>query len=103
MNNSDVHNHLSDKEIRDFLGKQLQQCFLGQAGNTTEWLEKEIARLQKRLEVTRQYIALQKLVKNHGWQDFDISDEIPYDRETYFNFIGTVDEYEELLKQLDKE
>ncbi len=100
MENKDIHNWLSDKEIRDFLGKELNKSHVLAS---IEFLEQEIKKLQEMLEKRKRYLVVQSLISEKGWNDFDISDEISYNSETYFPFIGTLDEYDELIAKIESE
>ena len=103
MKNSDIHNHLSKKEVRDFLGKQLVHCYRNGAMTDTAWLESKIKEYQSSLDLAYQYNAILKLIAGQVWQEWDVSENVPYDSESYFCFIGTAEEYEDLLKRIEAE
>jgi hypothetical protein len=99
MINENIHDHLSDKEVRDYLSREYQKSIVGI--DSVEWIQKEIERLQNIMEISLIRQAVKKLIDDRGWQVFDISDKIPYNRETYFDFVGTVEEYENLLRIME--
>lgn len=99
MQNINIHQGMDKKEIRDFLAKELQKGF---AEAPIEFLENEIKRLQECLERSKKYEACMTLIRQNGWEIFDISDDIAdYHKETYFPFVGTEEE-KNLLKSKEK-
>ena len=101
MDNKNIHEDFSQKEIRDYLAKELK-LYEGSAISIKS-LEKQIETLQERLRQAKNYESVLHLIEEKCWQDWDISEYIPYDRETYFPFIGTKDEFNKLLELLKKE
>src|SRR5574337_1063376 len=100
MDNKDIHNGLDKKEIRDFLGQcERREGILGRSSEIED-LEKELERIEERLVHCKNHLAIETLIELNGWQLFDISDDIPYDKYTYFPFIGTEKEFELLMKKL---
>lgn len=103
MLNKDIHNELDKKEVRDFLGQFLcKERLLGRA-TEIEYLEKELEIIKERLIHCRNHQAIIQLIESNEWEEFDISDEVPYDKDTYFPFIGTKEEYETLKNIIEKE
>ena len=102
MNNNDIHNGLDKKEIRDLLGQWLWRE--GALGTSSEikYLEKELERIKERLIHCRNHQAVIALINSNGWKDFDVSENIPYNNDTYFPFIGTKEEFEDLKKKTKK-
>jgi len=102
MQNVNIHDDFEEKDIRDFLGRQYQRTSMQALSGSVEWIENEIARLQKQLKSVREHLAVKELLKMQGWEAFDISDEVPYNPDTYFNFVGTEQEYEALIEKCQK-
>ena len=102
MNNEDIHNHTSEKEIRTFLSKQLRTCDFG-SEFALELKMKQLETLKQEIESMKLGIAIESLIKKEGWDEWDISDDIPYNPETYFPFIGTETEFEELIRLIEEE
>jgi len=119
MKNSDIHNGLPQKEIRDFLSMTLLNVFEAECDNkkeilpydgrsAIEWairdIESQIAQLQKSLTLKKQMLAVTQLISKNDWQEFDVSDETTKDLGRTFSmgFIGTKSEYEKLLKQIEQ-
>lgn len=103
MQNKDIHNHLDQKEIRDYLARQYHRTLWISSGEKAEDLEEQIARLQERLEAARQFRAIREIMRLQGWSAMDISNEIPYDKKTYFDFIGTEEECGQLSDLIEEE
>jgi len=115
MKNSEIHNGLEKKEIRDFLSLQLvkaheELCMNNENRKPSLYredafeqaivmTERELERLTKHLEVLKTQKSIATLIKNQGWEEFDVSDEttkdLPY--RLKMNFIGTEKEHEYLL------
>lgn len=102
MKNSEIHNELDDKEIRNFLAKELYKSrIIGCVG--VKYIEVEIERLQKNLEAAKRYEGIVSLIEKMNWKEFDIGDYVHYDSETYFPFLGTQEEYERLKDKINIE
>jgi len=101
MKNAEMHKAFSKAKIRDFLAQQLERGYKGNWGRPSREIEEEIANLQERLKIARQYEAVLELTKAEGWDFWDISDEIEdYHSDTYMPFVGTEEEYDSLIKNL---
>jgi len=120
MKNSKIHDGLENKEIRDFLSLQMvkanEELFKNNENRKPSpyredafeqaitMTERELERLTKHLEVLKTQKSILTLIKNQGWLEFDVSDEttkdLPYTLK--MNFIGTQQEYDNLLKTLNK-
>jgi hypothetical protein len=94
MKNKEVHQQLSQPNVRDFLANLCKgHSFIGEV----DYLEKQITKLQERLLVARNFESAHTIIVNNGWGIHDISDDISdYSSETYFSFIGTEEELEAL-------
>jgi hypothetical protein len=118
MKNSEIHNGLDKKEIRDFLSIEFVKLFKEETDNKKDILsydeedpfgwcvkdaEAQIKYLKKYIEINRSKQVLVQLIKNNGWDEFDVSDEtekdLPYSLR--MNFIGTKEEYNFLLLQIN--
>ena len=77
MENKDIHNDLDKKEIRDFLAQwERREGLLGRASEI-EYLEKELEKIKERLIHCRNHKAVLTLIESNGWEQFDLSDDIP--------------------------
>ena len=89
MKNENKHDGLTDSNVRDFLGKQLGYGYEGEV----KIIQAKIAELQNELAIAKKSQAARDLIRINGWAEFDVSDDIEnYHRDSYFSFIGTVDE-----------
>ena len=102
MKNEEIHKGYSQSEIRDFLSQGLEASRIG-GGIGVKYIEGEIERFQILLRDAKKYEAIIQLIEDKNWEEWDIEDIIPYDRETYFSFIGTEEEYNKLIKNLKEE
>jgi hypothetical protein len=117
MKNSEIHNSLDKKEIRDFLSiglvqlfeeekKNKRDCIFFDNGDMLEWgikdAEAHIEYFKKYIEISKSKQAIIRLIKMNNWQEFDVSDETQKDlsHSLALSFIGTEEEYKNLLKQI---
>jgi hypothetical protein len=103
MRNENIHKDFDRPEVRDFLAQELEKASIASGGAGVEWLRAEIKRYQKLLDAALRFEAVIELMHAQSWTDWDISDEVPFDRERYFPFVGTETEYMELLRQIEEE
>ena len=95
MNNVDIHKTLSDIGVRDYLGKELNKNY---SFMTVEQSKVLLDAAQAQYDKAIKYAALDSLIKSNGWEWLDCSDEIDdYSPATYFNFVGTKDEYKKIF------
>jgi len=103
MHNLDIHKKFDRSDVRDFLAQELERAQAGSGGAQVEWLMAEIKRYEELLISAQHLKATIELMEVCGWTDWDISDEVPYNSETYFPFVGTEEEYADLLGQIERE
>ena len=96
MDNKDIHKNYSESEIRDFLGQELEKADVADIN----LLEEKIKRYNELLKYAKRREVLLSIIKGKNWTEWDISDHVPYNKETYFSFIGTEKEYNKLVKKL---
>jgi hypothetical protein len=101
----EVHQGLSEKEIRDYLATMTTLCYDEGAYVEGAYVDIEIARrefatAQKRLEASERLQALKSLTAKQGWAHFDVSDNVAdFDGRSatgtrrYMGFIGTNKEH----------
>jgi hypothetical protein len=117
MKNEEIHNDLSNKTIREAIARLIKthtrikseanSLFVKYNRNMSygsycllqadlEWRKASMKR-----EAALQMIAAEELMKQYNWEEIDISDNIKdYNESTYFPFIGTEEEYRQLLKKV---
>ena len=91
MKDVDIHNGLPQQEIRDFLSQSMLKTYVRERENkkveipyvkddTWQWsildTEAHIAERQEYLKILKERQAIVRLIKNNGWQEYDISDYI---------------------------
>lgn len=104
MKNKDIHNGFDDKLVRDTLGNILLEADREGLGHSSDYLKHQIAQLQEELKLSEQREAARILIEKLGWHEHDVSDEVEdYHYENYFSFIGTWEEYAELIKEMKGE
>jgi hypothetical protein len=96
MDNKNIHRNYEENEIRDFLARELE---LSESGNI-KLLEEKIERFKELLKGAKRRKVLLSIIKGKNWIEWDISEYVPYNKETYFPFIGTKEEYNKLVKKL---
>ena len=100
IKNKDIHKSYSQQEIRDYLAKELE--LNGGIFVSIEYIEEQIEKYQEFLKQRKNYESVLCLIKEKGWEDWDVSEYVPYNKETYFPFIGTEDEFNKLLELVKK-
>ncbi len=106
MENKDIHNGLDKKEIRDFLAKSRAKegnsCSYMKL-DTIQIMEKQIIKLQEYIQHIKNLDAIETLIKINDWKNFDVSDDVTkYNPETYFEFLGTEEEFKELINKINE-
>jgi hypothetical protein len=94
IENKEIHNGLNNKEIRDYLGKELYKLQMSGGWSNVEFIEKQIRELTQTLELCKQYNAIKKIIEMNKWKDFDVSEITSYNSNYYQYFIGTEKEFE---------
>lgn len=122
-----MHDGLSDKTLRDFFRDSLCETYVIDLNlsNTFKEKEQELYKLdpkpkttlgyikrnimldennltfyKNKIRVNERRIALITLIEEKGWTEHDISDQIGKTGEHYLSFIGTEQEYNEVLKKV---
>ena len=119
MKDSEIHNGLSDEHERKFLSYELVSILELESTckkNTTlyygtppwEWAIRDCKNIieynQERLKILELRKGLDAVIKNHGWEEYDVSDYVIKEGDKYCKpFIGTEEEYEELIKIIENE
>ncbi len=121
MKNSNIHNGLDKKEVRDFLSTSFVNLVIDEMNNKQspptaskstdafDWAIRSAESLIKygtrQLEILRTRQGLLAVIKQNGWEEFDVSEETELDGETkhYKPFIGNKSEYTNLLGLIQKE
>ena len=110
MDNQDIHKQLDRPEVRDFLAQEYEQSMRDAQYQSPESVKAEVARLKAEIEKlqgllihAQRYQAVCELLEGQGWKAWDISDEVPYNQETYFPFVGTEEEMQALWTHLEED
>jgi predicted nuclease with TOPRIM domain len=92
--NENKHDGLEKKDLRDFVAKTLKEnnCFFEEQ----EDVIKKIRELEETLKKIKIRDSMRELMNALKWENFDVSDFVDYYYETYFDFIGTKQEYDNL-------
>ena len=100
IKNEDIHEDFSQQEIRDYLAKELE--LFGGVYVSIEYIEEQIEKYQQYLKQRKNYESVLRLIKERGWEDWDVSGYVLYNKETYFPFIGTKGEHNKFLELVKK-
>lgn len=119
MRNSDIHNDLPDKVIRDFLAHELLTFWDMEMANKKEtvpydrenpydWAiqdsKNNIKFEQQKLKILELRKGITLVIANHGWTEHDVSDYVAPDvgKSHWLSFIGTDEECKELTDMIDE-
>ena len=98
MLNHDIHNKLSDKNIRTLIAKGLAVHEYSSVAHLEQQLATVTKELHERIERAKMKQATTTIMQKYGWQEFDVSDLITdYKTDQYYPFVGTVNEYNEVF------
>ena len=116
MKNTEIHTGFDQKEVRDFLAKQMAKSLMPRkqkersnvnSMSTIDWAIESAKRVRdlsidqiRDLETRK---AIRTLILNMGWEEYDSSDHVTLDTKMYWCFIGTELEFEDLLKKIEDE
>jgi len=112
MRNSEIHNGLDKADVRDVIAQGLINSYGRESsvygyssGTRLEQAAEKLRIAKENYEAIKEQEAFITIMKSLGWEEFDVSDETFKDHEEKFwlSFIGTQEEYEVLIKQLEKE
>lgn len=95
-----IHSHLDDANIRDFLSKSFREATKVSGYLSVKHLEQELERIKAQIVAAKAAEGIEALIEKNGWKEFDVSDDVPFDGETYFSFLGTQKEYVALMKKI---
>ena len=116
MKNTEIHIGFDQKEVRDFLAKQMAKSQIPRkqrdmkqfaSMDPIDWAiesaknARDLATDQIKDLETRK--AIRTLILNMGWEEYDPSDHVTLDTKMYWCFIGTELEFEDLLKKIEDE
>lgn len=117
MKNNEIHQGLPNKEVRDFLSEQLTDSRYStppqeempppSSMDNLDWAILSAERTRNlaanQLEYLKRTKAVYILMKKMGWTEWDVSDETTRVGEHWLSFLGTEEEYNNLIKQIENE
>lgn len=114
MKNSEIHAGLDQKEVRDFLAKEMAKSCIPHntkipigSLDPLDWAIEHAKNARDLADIQIRNLELRKailiLIKKMGWEEFDISDYVTLDFDMYLNFVGTKKEHEILIIKLEKD
>lgn len=108
MKDVDIHNNFPDKELRDFFAEQIgsypsrvEADLTGLTGidATIALGEAEVVNAQNALKMLKRHKVIGELMADKGWGEFDVSDCIEKTLPYWKCFIGTQEEFDELMEE----
>ena len=111
MKDTEIHNGLPEKEIRDFFSEQIMKCVM--PGETTPhkytpnldayvqalYNQKvDLENCQNEIKRLERMIAVRTLLKLKGWEEWDCSNSVSRTNRGWLNFIGTEEEFKKFMK-----
>lgn len=116
MKNSEIHKGLLNENVRNFLANELRDFYDNEVKNKKEqipnmenafdWVIKDAEAIiefnKRRIEYLIARKGLYSIIKKYGWEEHDVSDYISLDTgyDLCLAFIGTEEEYNQLMKKL---
>jgi len=114
---SEIHNGLPLKEVRDFLSESLRKNIEYEYSKNSEnftyrsddpiktaihSLENDIERLKMRVHLLKEREAIITIMSMNGWNEYDVSDHTRIENGNKFHlpFVGTEEEYNNLMKEI---
>ena len=116
MKDTEIHNNLQDKEIRDFLASTLVDIWaktkevksinilnrvdMSPHQYSYEFHLSEAKKHTELANLSQQTMAILSIIKSKGWDEFDVSDQVSRSdyNKLYRNFIGTQEEHDKIFK-----
>ena len=122
MKNSKIHLGFEKSDLRDFFAISLLRNLEKEISNKREevfkddefvknaldyridFAKNEIKFQKKEIEIMNQKKSLLLLMENENWSEFDVSDETEkdFDSDYWLSFIGTQEEFEFFIQQINK-
>ena len=113
MKDTDIHNGLQNKEVRDVLSKIIVDFSITKNPEYNpnlkgldaqiDWAEKNIEYWKKEKEKIEHFQAVKKISDLYKWEEFDVSNFVEKTEKLYRNFFGSKSEYLDLCKKLSVE
>jgi len=119
MKTSEMHKGLDKSEIRDVLSNTLRETYCEQSNNkgkeipydtenVLQWViateEEKIKVARKTIKIINKRIGIIEMIKHFGWSEWDISEYATNDSGDLWNsFIGTEEEFDNLVKSISNE
>jgi choline kinase len=120
MKNSDIHNGLLEWEVRKLIAHELETIHNMDMENqivkvpydredvwgyVVQDCKNQIKFFQERMKIAELRKGLSMLIAMRGWEEFDVSDVTVRNpgQNYYQSFIGTSEEYDELLEKIENE
>jgi len=114
MKDSEIHNNLENKEIRDFLSKTMVDSYhkhhnnkknfefspdKNNLGQIIERLKIDIYNSNSELKYLETFKAITNIANSNGWTEYDVSDFVSKEHSDmmYRNFFGTEEEYKHFM------
>lgn len=93
------HENLPNKDVRTVIAKRLKEGDYMTPGQLDR-MRKERQELDERIARGHKAVKAHGLMSHMGWVSFDTSDLGRYDKDTYYDFVGTEQEFREHLTSL---
>jgi len=118
MKDTEIHIGLLDEAVRILIATGIRDCYQNDLENKKnqgtpfdnknifDWIindaENEIQYQKRRIELASLTRAFHEIRKKYGWIEHDVSDYVTRDNKNLLalNFIGTEEEYKELMKKI---
>lgn len=109
MKDTEIHDGLSEKEVRNFLSEQIMIHVMpdfrqheykpGEDAYVVALNNARIDMMNAQLEISRceTMIGIRNILKSKGWEEFDCSNHVVQTGKNWRNFLGTEEEFNKFM------
>lgn len=101
------HRGFSNDQVRDLIAQTIRENGVGFYGQNNEKYEEvllnQLEKAKKDLANFRKGVAMREIADQFGWSAYDPEEYVEYDHNTYIQFIGTEEEFEQAYPEVLEE
>ena len=101
------HQGLPDDQVRDLIARTIKPAaitgFWSKNDDYERMLVERVEKAVKELEGYRLGRSMRQIAEQFGWDAFDVSEYVAYDKDTYVDFVGTREELAQIYPEKAEE